>query len=242
MRIAAGHALVGCASSAASGGSCESGALSGAVGSALSPLTRGIFPDARTDLGQRIGGTIMEATAGGLASVAGGGKFANGAVTGAFGYLFNDLMVNANGKLTYVPSQIGSELDVYEDFAANPQHTYPLLLPLGALGAAIFGDTLATTTLYRAVSQAEFDQLIGSGSFQSSANSLEGKWFAESAADAARWGKILNGTDFTVIETQFPRSAADSFMRVPRLDGIGPARFGTLDAINAARPAIRPLQ
>jgi hypothetical protein len=86
----AGHALVGCASSAASGGSCESGALSGAVGSALSPLTRDIFPNARTDLGQRIGGTIMEATAGGLASVAGGGKFANGTVTAAFGYLFNE--------------------------------------------------------------------------------------------------------------------------------------------------------
>src|SRR6267154_3002364 len=80
----AGHALVGCASSAASGGSCESGALSGAVGSALSPITNNLFPNARTNLGQRIGGTIMEATAGGLASVAGGGKFANGAVTGSF--------------------------------------------------------------------------------------------------------------------------------------------------------------
>jgi RHS repeat-associated protein len=85
----AGHALVGCASSAASGGSCESGALSGAVGSALSPITNDLFPNASTDLGQRIGGTIVEATAGGLASVAGGGKFANGAVTGAFGYMFN---------------------------------------------------------------------------------------------------------------------------------------------------------
>jgi hypothetical protein len=67
------------------------GALSGTVGSALSPLTNYVFPDARTDFGQRIGGTIVEATAGGLASVAGGGKFANGAVTGAFGYLFNFL-------------------------------------------------------------------------------------------------------------------------------------------------------
>jgi hypothetical protein len=45
------------------------------------------FPDARTELGQRIGGTIVEATAGGLASVAGGGKFENGAVTAAFVYV-----------------------------------------------------------------------------------------------------------------------------------------------------------
>ncbi len=82
-----GSALVGCASSAASGGSCGSGAAAGAVSAGLSPVTRGLFPNAANDLGQRIGGTIVQATAGGLASIAGGGKFANGAVTGAFGYL-----------------------------------------------------------------------------------------------------------------------------------------------------------
>jgi hypothetical protein len=59
----------------------------GAVSAGFSPITQGLFPNARTDLSQEIGGTIIQATAGGLASVAGGGKFANGAVTGAFGYL-----------------------------------------------------------------------------------------------------------------------------------------------------------
>jgi hypothetical protein len=34
---------------------------------------------------------VVRAAIGGLASVAGGGKFGNGAVTAAFGYLFNDL-------------------------------------------------------------------------------------------------------------------------------------------------------
>ncbi|MBU6462902.1 MAG: RHS repeat protein [Bradyrhizobium sp.] len=85
----AGHAAVGCLSSVASGGECGSGALSGAVGSALSPLTSKVFPNARTNTAQLMGGTIVEATAGGLASVAGGGKFENGAVTAAFGYMFN---------------------------------------------------------------------------------------------------------------------------------------------------------
>jgi RHS repeat-associated protein len=76
----AGHALVGCASSAASGGSCESGALSGAVTAAAGPLING----------QSFGVALAEnAVLGGAASVAGGGKFANGAITGAFGYLFN---------------------------------------------------------------------------------------------------------------------------------------------------------
>jgi hypothetical protein len=34
-------------------------------------------------------GLVASSVVGGLASVAGGGKFANGAVTGAFGYLFS---------------------------------------------------------------------------------------------------------------------------------------------------------
>ncbi|MGJ5037601.1 MULTISPECIES: RHS repeat-associated core domain-containing protein [unclassified Bradyrhizobium] len=87
-----GHALVGCASSAASEGDCKSGALSGAVGSALSPLTNSAFPHPDQDFGQLAGGTAVSAVAGGLASVAGGGKFANGAVTAAFGYMFNNGM------------------------------------------------------------------------------------------------------------------------------------------------------
>jgi RHS repeat-associated protein len=83
----AGSALVGCASSAASGGSCASGAASAAVGAGLAPATSNLFPNAGSDIGQRIGGTIVHATVGGLASVAGGGNFANGAVTSSFQYL-----------------------------------------------------------------------------------------------------------------------------------------------------------
>jgi RHS repeat-associated protein len=75
-----GHAAVGCASQAASGGSCQSGALSGAAGSIAGPATRGIGFEA---------GLVVNAVVGGVASVAGGGKFANGATTAAFGYLFN---------------------------------------------------------------------------------------------------------------------------------------------------------
>jgi hypothetical protein len=71
------NALVGCASSVAGGQSCGSGAAAAAVSAGLSPY----LP---TDLA---GGVIARATVGGLASVAGGGKFANGAITGAYQYL-----------------------------------------------------------------------------------------------------------------------------------------------------------
>ena len=91
----AGHALVGCASSAVSGGSCKSGALSGAVGSALAPMITNNFPNPQTNTSDLIGGTITSSVAGGLASVAGGGKFGNGAYTAAFGYLFNATMHEA---------------------------------------------------------------------------------------------------------------------------------------------------
>ena len=74
----AGHALVGCASSVASGGSCGSGALSAGVSAAAGPYT---------NTGNYGANLIVNAVVGGAASVAGGGKFANGAVTGAFGYL-----------------------------------------------------------------------------------------------------------------------------------------------------------
>jgi hypothetical protein len=84
----AGHAAVGCAAAAASGGSCKSGAMAGAAGSFGAPLIGG------AGLGM-VGGTAASAVLGGLASVAGGGKFGNGAVTAAFGYLYNELGSNA---------------------------------------------------------------------------------------------------------------------------------------------------
>ena len=75
-----GHALVGCGAAVANGSSCGSGALSGGITAGAGPLING----------QSFGVSLVENTVlGGIASVAGGGKFANGAITGAFGYLFN---------------------------------------------------------------------------------------------------------------------------------------------------------
>ena len=72
------HAVVGCASSAASGGSCQSGAISGALGS----LADGIHIGGGGDI-------VVHMVAGGIGAELGGGKFANGAMMAAYGYLFN---------------------------------------------------------------------------------------------------------------------------------------------------------
>jgi hypothetical protein len=79
-RIAA-HALVGCATSAASGGNCGAGALAAGFGKFASGALDGIQNE--------IVRGIIASVIGGTASALGGGKFENGAVTAAFGYLFN---------------------------------------------------------------------------------------------------------------------------------------------------------
>jgi hypothetical protein len=86
----AGHAAVGCLSAVASGGSCKSGALAAGVSAAGTPLINDAFPYPKTNANHLLGGTVASSVLGGIGSVAGGGKFENGAVTGAFGYLFNN--------------------------------------------------------------------------------------------------------------------------------------------------------
>jgi RHS repeat-associated protein len=84
------HAAVGCASAVASGGKCGPSALAGGVTSAAGPVVNGhgfFF------------GLVANTTLGGGAAVLGGGKFENGAITGAFGYLFNACGSDPNGCL-----------------------------------------------------------------------------------------------------------------------------------------------
>jgi hypothetical protein len=109
-----------------------------------------------------------------------------------------------------------------------------------AAGNATIATQVELTSLYRAVSLTEYKQLMQSGAFQAGPNSLGGKFFAESAEHAAQWGTTMDGAgNFKVIEAQFPKSTADAFMRWEKLDGIGPARYGELEQINAARPVIK---
>jgi RHS repeat-associated protein len=75
------HAGAGCINARLSGGSCATGAATAGFTKAA-----GMYSG---DAGGRELNTFKYAIIGGTASVIGGGKFANGAVTGAFQYLFN---------------------------------------------------------------------------------------------------------------------------------------------------------
>jgi hypothetical protein len=55
-------------------------------------------------------------------------------------------------------------------------------------------------------------------------NALGGKFFAETAEDAARWREKLEGKgNFRIIDAQIPTVKANEFMRREKFDGIGPS-------------------
>jgi hypothetical protein len=90
------HAAVGCAMQAVSGGDCGSGALSAAFSKAVSPS----LPGANSPTEEKVLGVITSAVIGGTAAELGGGKFANGASTAAFGYLFNAMSGRQLARMT----------------------------------------------------------------------------------------------------------------------------------------------
>ena len=82
----AGHAAVGCISAVAGGGACGSGAASALFGK----FTTNAIGNSSFISGDFAKG-VATAVAGGVGSVIAGGKFENGAITAAYGYLFNYL-------------------------------------------------------------------------------------------------------------------------------------------------------
>lgn len=73
------HGIAGCIGSSIQGGSCGSGALSGAFSYGANSLIPGNFGT--------VGNLVRSAVIGGTASMLGGGKFENGAISSAFSYL-----------------------------------------------------------------------------------------------------------------------------------------------------------
>ena len=82
----AGHAAAGCISAAAGGGNCGQGAVSAVFGKFTTNAIGG-----SSELSGPIAKGVASAVAGGVGSMIAGGKFENGAVTAAYGYLFNEL-------------------------------------------------------------------------------------------------------------------------------------------------------
>lgn len=84
-----GHAVVGCLSAEMEGGKCGPGAAGALLGKIVSSnlnVTRSSSIEAR------VGGGIVTAIAGAIGAQIAGGDVKNGALTAAFGYLFNQML------------------------------------------------------------------------------------------------------------------------------------------------------
>lgn len=95
----AAHSIIGCVSSVANGGQCGAGAAAAVFGKWVTVNTQ--------NLGTGFTQFAVTVTAGGVGSVIGGGKFENGAMTAAYGYLFNQL--SSNGKDPNTRGDLGTD-------------------------------------------------------------------------------------------------------------------------------------
>jgi RHS repeat-associated protein len=110
------HGVWGCAESSMQGGSCGSGFRGGLAGAAMSNYGPGDIGDPRHDIGDLAVNTMIHSVIGGVASVAGGGNFAQGAQSAAFAYLFNALG-DHSGAGPNQRHQIGVDQSIADDVA-----------------------------------------------------------------------------------------------------------------------------
>lgn len=104
---------------------------------------------------------------------------------------------------------------------------------LGIAGATASTASRApqTVSLFRAVGQAEFDDIVATGAFRAGPNSLERKWFAHTMQDAISWGrKFYPNEAFTVVEARLPIQALEKMhAHTTRLDNIAPAVYAEIE-------------
>ena len=95
-----------------------------------------------------VSGTITSAIVGGTASVLGGGKFANGAQTAAFGYLFNECAHTRACGFGSPNGESYSASTPWQDYSGKlvlGADGRPLLLPLGFDVQAVLSTASATS-------------------------------------------------------------------------------------------------
>lgn len=88
-----------------------------------------------------------------------------------------------------------------------------------------------TTELFRFVSASELDDIANYGS-REGPNSMSGKWFADSAENASKWGDVMYRGNGQVIRVTVSQDFASSLYRANNLDGIGGARYVSNDLLS----------
>jgi len=97
--------------------------------------------------------------------------------------------------------------------------------------SSLFGPK--TTKLYRSVSEAELAGINTTKAFDEGYN-MSGKWMATTFDDAVAWGQKMDGGNTRIISIQLQQSFVNGLHYQAKLDGIGPAYYAEVDALNAA--------
>ena len=91
------------------------------------------------------------------------------------------------------------------------------------------------------MSTAERDDILRRSGFFPAPPSNQGKWFALSRVDAARWARQLyppDGSGCHLIEVDVPAGAVAPLFQLSNLDSVGPAVFADVDELPALNAAI----
>lgn len=186
------------------GGNFRSGFLSGGFTQAFAPTLDGI--DSAT-IGPSLERTIAAAVVGGTGSVIGGGKFANGAITGAFSRLFNDDLAKPPfpGAVQTKDPITGKWIWVHRDYIAKVV-TYSPTPTLKETGQVISSIGQATT--------------------------FAGIVTADPLALAVGGGMSLTGSAIQLYDTPSPTTVLDTGLTLST-ELIGPKRFGGAVGIGA---------
>jgi RHS repeat-associated protein len=95
-----------------------------------------------------------------------------------------------------------------------------------------------TTRVYRAVSEAEYQQILRTGRFEQGPNSLEGKWFADTYDSAKLHGDAIyekwGNKQYRIVEADIPN---ERVMHIDRnIDRRGPGRYIEPDNLRDIKP------
>lgn len=174
----------------------------------------------RINDGSTVGGTFASQV----------GNDSNGVGSRAYSWCFEKARLQA-GLGTFSEAQVAFDREMCERSKSLSVQAMALFV-----GGVSKGVRNGVTTFFRAVSKAEYKQILKTGKFEVGPNSYEGgKFFAESLDDASRWGQKFYGTNnFYTIEMKVSNNVANQMMRWPKLDSIGLARFGTLEQLENA--------
>lgn len=95
-------------------------------------------------------------------------------------------------------------------------------------------------TFYRGVSGAEAADVEATGALRTIPNAMQGKNLTNTLEAAQKWGRMMNGETYRVLEVKVTQAAARTFDYLRRIDGVGEAWFARMESLKDAIVRVLP--